>query len=129
MAIGKFELNELERLKFKENPFLLYLDELQDPGNMGTIIRTSAAAGVQGILLTEGCTDIYSEKVVRSSMGSILRIPIYENIDISFLKFSSIVLIDIDTTKSLHSFNISKSLNINLDLVDILRLQSTSFIS
>lgn len=62
------------------------LDTIQDPGNMGTIIRTSAAAGVQGILLTEGCTDIYSEKVVRSSMGSILRIPIYENIDISFLK-------------------------------------------
>lgn len=62
------------------------LDAIQDPGNMGTIIRTSAAAGVKGILLTEGCTDIYSEKVVRSSMGSIFRIPIYQNIDIPFLK-------------------------------------------
>lgn len=62
------------------------LDQIQDPGNMGTIIRTAAAAGVQGLLLTEGCCDIYSEKVVRSSMGSIFRIPIYTNIHIDFLK-------------------------------------------
>ena len=62
------------------------LDSVQDPGNMGTILRTATAAGVKGILLTEGCTDLYAEKVVRSSMGGILRIPIYEKISLSFLK-------------------------------------------
>lgn len=63
----------------------IYLDMIQDPGNVGTIIRTAAAAGCHGVLLSEGCADPYSEKVVRSSMGSILRIPIYEGITIPFL--------------------------------------------
>lgn len=62
------------------------LDQIQDPGNMGTIIRTCAAAGIRGILLTDGCCDIYSEKVVRSSMGSIFRIPVYPDADLDFLK-------------------------------------------
>lgn len=56
------------------------LDGLQDPGNMGTILRTAAAAGCRGVLLTEGCTDPYGEKAVRSSMGSILRMPIYKGL-------------------------------------------------
>lgn len=64
----------------------VYLDTIQDPGNLGTIIRTSAAAGCAGILLSEGCADPYSEKVVRSSMGSILRVPIYENVTDTFCK-------------------------------------------
>ncbi len=64
----------------------IYLDTIQDPGNLGTIIRTAAAAGCAGVLLSEGCTDPYSEKAVRSSMGSILRIPVYEGLTDSFLR-------------------------------------------
>ena len=56
------------------------LDAVQDPGNMGTILRTAAAAGVKAVLLTEGTTDPYAEKAVQSSMGSILRLPIYERV-------------------------------------------------
>ena len=74
--------NLLEKLDGK----YVYLDTIQDPGNLGTIIRTSAAAGCGGVLLSEGCADPYSEKVVRSSMGSILRIPIYENVTDTFLQ-------------------------------------------
>ena len=81
----KKESNEENLLKSPLGHYVL-LDQIQDPGNMGTIIRTAAAAGVRGLLLTEGCCDIYSEKVVRSSMGSIFRIPIYTNIHIDFLK-------------------------------------------
>lgn len=62
------------------------LDEVQDPGNVGAIIRTAAAAGCNGVLLTKGSVDPYSEKVVRSSMGSILRLSIYRDLDIEFLK-------------------------------------------
>ena len=62
------------------------LDTVQDPGNVGAIIRTAAAAGCSGVLLTKGSADPYSEKVVRSSMGSILRLPIYHDLDIEFLK-------------------------------------------
>lgn len=76
----------------KENLFRLgkkyyiLLDNIRDPGNLGTMIRTASAAGCDGILLTEGCVDPYNDKTIRSSMGSILRIPIYENIDISVLE-------------------------------------------
>ena len=62
------------------------LDTVRDPGNVGAIIRTAAAAGCSGVLLTKGSADPYSEKVVRSSMGSILRLPIYHDLDIEFLK-------------------------------------------
>ena len=52
------------------NPILLALDEIQDPGNMGTIIRTAVWFGVQGILLGEGCVDMWNPKVVRSTVGA-----------------------------------------------------------
>lgn len=64
----------------EKNPFLVILDELQDPGNVGTIIRTAAAAGCTGILLTKGCTDVFANKVVRGSMGSIFHVPVFEGL-------------------------------------------------
>lgn len=56
-------------------PLLVVLENLQDPGNLGTILRTAEGAGVTGILLTGGCVDIYNPKVIRSTMGSIYRMP------------------------------------------------------
>ena len=52
---------------------LLALDGIQDPGNMGTIIRTADAAGMDGILLSPDCVDVFSPKVLRATMGSIFR--------------------------------------------------------
>lgn len=66
--------------------WLVFLDAVQDPGNLGTIIRTAAASGCKGVLLGKGCADPYSEKAARSSVGSILRIPVYQNISSSFLQ-------------------------------------------
>jgi TrmH family RNA methyltransferase len=51
------------------------LENLQDPGNLGTIVRTAEGAGVTGILMSRGCVDIYNSKVIRSTMGSIYRMP------------------------------------------------------
>ena len=56
---------------------LLILDRLADPGNLGTIIRASAAAGIDGILLAPGSVDLYNPKVVRASMGALLRLPVH----------------------------------------------------
>ncbi|MBO4610292.1 MAG: RNA methyltransferase [Lachnospiraceae bacterium] len=56
-------------------PLILVLEDIQDPGNVGTIFRTAEAAGVSGIILTPGCADPLSPKVVRSSMGAIFRVP------------------------------------------------------
>lgn len=66
--------------------FYLLCDKVQDPGNLGTIIRTAHAAGVTGIILTKGTVDIYNDKVIRSTMGSIFYVPIIHDNDLSFLK-------------------------------------------
>ena len=55
-------------------PRLVALDGVQDPGNVGTIIRTADAAGFDGILLSPECADLFSPKVLRSTMGSIFRL-------------------------------------------------------
>ncbi|MBR1684011.1 MAG: RNA methyltransferase [Clostridia bacterium] len=54
---------------------LIALDGVQDPGNVGTILRTADAAGLDGILLSEACADIYSPKVLRATMGSVFHLP------------------------------------------------------
>ena len=54
---------------------LLVLDNIQDPGNLGTIFRTAEAAGVTGVFLSRDCADIYNPKTVRSTMGAIYRQP------------------------------------------------------
>ena len=56
-------------------PLIVVLENLQDPGNAGTILRTAEAAGVSGVILTEGSVDLYNPKVIRSTMGCIFRIP------------------------------------------------------
>lgn len=60
---------------------ILFLDAVQDPGNMGTLIRTADAAGFTGVLLRKGCTDPYNQKSLRSSMGSIMSMPIRVGVD------------------------------------------------
>lgn len=55
---------------------VLVLDGLQDPGNMGTILRTADAFGLDAVVLAEGCTDPYAPKVVRATMGAIFRLPL-----------------------------------------------------
>ena len=57
------------------NPFFLILETIQDPGNLGTIIRMAEAAGVTGIIMNRETVDVYSPKVVRSTMGALLRVP------------------------------------------------------
>ena len=67
-------LEELLRPK-KQAPLLLLLESIQDPGNLGTIFRTAQAAGVTGIILNRKCADVYSPKVIRSTMGAVYRLP------------------------------------------------------
>ena len=55
---------------------ILLLENIQDPGNLGTMLRTAEAAGTAGILLSKGSVDVYSPKVIRSTMGAIYRMPV-----------------------------------------------------
>ncbi len=69
-----FEL--IDRVKENGSGCLVLLDRIQDPGNLGTIIRTAEAAGILGVIVGNGCVDIYNPKVIRSTMGSIFRVPL-----------------------------------------------------
>ena len=58
-------------------PYVLVLDNLQDPGNLGTIVRTAEGAGITGIVMSRDCVDILNPKTIRATMGSICRMPFY----------------------------------------------------
>lgn len=73
LCIVRQKHSELDEMIKKENAHILVLDGIQDPGNLGTILRASEAAGVTGIILSADCVDIYNPKVIRSTMGSIYR--------------------------------------------------------
>ena len=65
----------IEDLFRKKNPLFLILEDIQDPGNLGTMVRTAEGAGVDGIIMTKTTVDIYNPKTIRSTMGSIYRMP------------------------------------------------------
>ena len=67
-----------DKTAFQAKPGMLLLDGIQDPGNLGTILRTADALNVPVVLL-EGCADPYSHKVVRASMGAVFRAPVIQS--------------------------------------------------
>ena len=71
-----------EFLLQRKPELLLALDSIKDPGNMGTLIRTADAFGVDGVILSEDCVDLFNPKVVRSTMGSIFHLPILRDVDL-----------------------------------------------
>ncbi len=82
--VALFDIPKTRKFAFK-NKNILILDSVQDPGNMGTIIRTADWYGFNSIFLNENCADIYNPKVVGSSMGSIFNINLYRDFDLGIL--------------------------------------------
>ena len=76
----------MQNKELKSGELVVLVDKVQDPGNMGTIIRTAHAAGAAGIVMTKGTVDIYNDKTLRSTMGSIFYIPIVEDNSLDFVK-------------------------------------------
>jgi len=75
---GILAVLELTNLPIPDSPnFILIPDQIRDPGNLGTLQRTAAAAGVQAVLLPPETTDAFAPKVVRSGMGAHFRLPIH----------------------------------------------------
>jgi RNA methyltransferase, TrmH family len=68
----------LESMLQMPDACLLLLEDIRDPGNLGTMIRTAEGAGVTGIICNSSTVDLYNPKVVRSTMGSIFRVPFYQ---------------------------------------------------
>lgn len=75
VAVVKRPRYSFNTIANNDNAFLLLLEDIQDPGNLGTMFRTAEAAGVTGIIMSNSTVDIYNPKTVRSTMGSIFRMP------------------------------------------------------
>lgn len=107
MAIVKMKQN----IDYKTNR-LLMIDAVQDPGNLGTMIRTADAAGFDAIILGEGTVDLYNDKVIRASQGSIFHLPIIEadlSLEIDRLQKEGVVICasTLDDAKSLYETEIT----------------------
>jgi len=82
----------------------LYLDEIQDPGNLGTLLRSADWFGVKNIAFSENCVDAYNTKVLRGGMGSQFRLNIYEDISLKdFNKSSHTIIGAFQKGESIHS--------------------------
>ncbi len=75
IAIVKMPEYKLEDLFDGEKTHLLLIESIQDPGNLGTMIRTGEGAGVSGIIMNRTTVDLFNPKTIRSTMGSIYRVP------------------------------------------------------
>lgn len=82
LAVCQKKELSLSAFPLKQTGLYLLAEEIQDPGNLGTIIRTADACKVDGIFLSKGCVDLYNAKVLRSTMGSLFHIPIFQNVDL-----------------------------------------------
>src|SRR3712207_347583 len=82
LAVVNNKVMEIEDQK----GFYVLVDRIQDPGNMGTIIRSANASGALGVITTKGTVDVYNDKTLRSTMGSIFKIPIIEDNNFEILK-------------------------------------------
>jgi RNA methyltransferase, TrmH family len=96
LAIAPQHHLDLEDLVLKENPFLLVAESIEKPGNLGSILRSSDAAGVDGVIVCDRTTDIHNPNVVRSSIGTLFTVPVLEAdgmSTLSFLKKNKIALV------------------------------------
>lgn len=73
---------QLEDLWQKEKTHLLILESIQDPGNLGTMLRTGEGAGITGVVMNQTTVDLFNPKTIRSTMGSIYRMPFYVTKDL-----------------------------------------------
>lgn len=110
LGIAKKCVNDLHSF-IVEDGLYVALDGVQDPGNLGTIIRTAVAADVKGIFLLKGTVDPYNEKCVRSTMSALCNIPIFEDVTLSefydFIKDNRIktYVTSLDNAKPYHTIS------------------------
>lgn len=77
LCLVKVPQYELPQLIQGEKTHLLVLESIQDPGNLGTMLRTGEGAGITGVIMNETTVDLFNPKTIRSTMGSIYRVPYY----------------------------------------------------
>ncbi|NQV19555.1 MAG: RNA methyltransferase [Armatimonadetes bacterium] len=100
-------LVKTETRNITDKKFLLYLDDIKEPGNMGAIIRTATSAGICGIVLSAECCEIFNPKVIRSSLGTVFSFPI-EIHDYKWLKeqTAKIIVTTLKEAENLYDFKL-----------------------
>jgi TrmH family RNA methyltransferase len=81
LALVKLPVGDVTDI-IKKAKSLVLLENLQDPGNLGTIVRTAEAAGIDAVILSKTSVDLYNPKVVRSTMGAVFRMPVFYTEDL-----------------------------------------------
>ena len=114
LAIIEMENTE-DVIKYNED-IIFVLDGIQDPGNLGTILRTLDSAGLSQLIVSKDTVDAYNPKVVRSTMGAIFRVKVIESNDLSRTirnikkhKFETVVT-SLDTNESIYDIDYSKKI-------------------
>ncbi len=87
------KLSDSHNIDISKSENWLYLDEIQDPGNLGTLLRAADWFGIKNVALSKNCIDIYNPKVLRGGMGSHFRLSIHENILLNTFKDSQHTII------------------------------------
>ena len=112
IAICRMAIPGTETIGTLAASHVIYLNEIQDPGNAGTILRTADAMGISAVVTSPGSVDFYSPKVVRSTAGSLWHIPLYSGVELSELRKNlpthNLYLLDGSGDKSLSDVNFSE---------------------
>ncbi len=75
MAVAKTPEKTLSQLTLKENPLYLVLEHVEKPGNIGAVLRTADAAGVDGLIICDPATDLFNPNIIRASLGCLFSVP------------------------------------------------------
>lgn len=110
MAVIQLRINELKDMSFKGDSLIVILDGLEIPGNIGTILRSCEATGVDGVVLNNRKVRINHPKLLRSSMGSLFKVPVFESQThedmINYLRDNGYTLILADTDSEKNYFEL-----------------------
>ncbi|SFT87424.1 RNA methyltransferase, TrmH family [Selenomonas sp. GACV-9] len=85
LLVMRQQKSRLAELPAADKPLYVILDGVQDPGNAGTIIRTADAVGADGVILLKGSVDVFGDKIVRSTMGSLFHLPVCTDVTVEEL--------------------------------------------
>ena len=108
IALAKPKPHDLNDLKLRDNPFIIVLESVEKPGNLGAILRTADAANVDAVVVCDPLTDLYNPNVIRSSIGCVFSVPlaIANHFDtLSFLKEKNIQIFAAELNASQSYFN------------------------
>jgi len=113
IAIASYDIKKIEEIRFNQTPLIVAVDGVQEPGNLGTIIRISDAAGADAVVILKGTCDAFMQKTIRATAGSIFNIPIiYSDTGkfIEWLKSNRILLVAtaLDSDESIFEAGLKK---------------------